>query len=151
MSPKLSGALPLAMVLVSFSSGIGWLFPLVNSRVYFFQHIAWEFIFHVLHLILEENICFYTSIERSCHVESEYLCGLRVVGMCWTLDEKVKVWGGWVVTLIVAITEGWDCGDRLPKSSEYEEKRFMLVEDILRVKIMPRKRSWWVCDLDIAL
>ena len=47
-----------------------------------------------------------------------------------------------MITQIVAITEGRDCGVRLPRSLEYEEKRFMLVEDILRAKIRPRKRSW---------
>ena len=37
-----------------------------------------------------------------------------------------------MVTLIVAITEGRASGVRLPRSLEYEEKRNVFVEDILR-------------------
>ena len=44
-----------------------------------------------------------------------------------------------MVTPIVAITEGYDCGLRLLRSLEYKEKRFVLVEDILTVKIKPQK------------
>ena len=61
-NPNLSGTLPLATVQVSTSGGIGWLLPLVNSRVYFFWHIKWELIFHVLHEILYKT---YVSIHQS--------------------------------------------------------------------------------------
>ena len=40
---------------------------------------------------LVEDIGLYILFKRSCHVESEYLGCLKVVGMCRTIGEKVRV------------------------------------------------------------
>ena len=89
MSPNEAVDLPLAMVQVNSLSGIGWLFTLIDSRMYFPQHMKKKVDLARLTKNLVQSICCNISIERSCHVEFEYLHILSVVNMTKTLNEKV--------------------------------------------------------------